>query len=174
MIGDNRETYGTISRLLHWGMALLLGWQFLSAGSHLLFDDTAIEAFFWPTHKPVGLMLFVLIVLRAIWALAHLRARPPSVNRLATLGHVVLYALVVVIPALALLRQYGSGRSWEPLGIPLFPGFEGEKIEWMMTPANLLHSWLGWTLLALVVGHIFFAIWHRRRADQPDVLKRMW
>lgn len=174
MIGDNRETYGTISRLLHWGMALLLGWQFLSAASHALFDDTAIEAFFWPTHKPVGLLLFGLIVLRGLWALAHLRVRPPSVGRLATTGHVVLYALVFVIPSLALLRQYGSGRSWEPLGLPLFPGFEGERIDWMMAPANLLHSWLGWTLLILVIGHTLMAYWHRRRADQPDVLKRMW
>jgi cytochrome b561 len=155
-------------------MALLLGWQFLSAGPHWLLDDTAIEAFFWPTHKPIGLLLLLLMVLRAAWALTHLRVRPPSVSRLATTGHVVLYALVIVIPSLALLRQYGSGRAWEPLGLPLFPGFEGEKIEWMMTPANLLHGWLGWALLVLVVGHVFMAVWHRRSAGQPDVLKRMW
>ncbi|WP_376695528.1 cytochrome b [Wenzhouxiangella sp. EGI_FJ10305] len=174
MIRDNHETYGTVSRFLHWGMALLLAWQFLSATSHALFDDTAIEAFFWPSHKPIGLILLLLMVVRAVWALAHLRMRPPSVNRLATAGHVLLYLLVLVIPSLALLRQYGSGRAWEPLGIPLFPGFEGEKIEWMMAPANLLHGWLGWTLLVLIVGHIIVAGWHRRRPAQPDVLERMW
>jgi cytochrome b561 len=92
----------------------------------------------------------------------------------ALLGHVTLYALVFIVPALALLRQYGSGRVFEPLGIPLFPGFEGERIDWMMAPGNLLHSWLGWLLLALIVGHIGMAYWHRRRPDQPDVLKRMW
>lgn len=171
---DNNDTYGTVSRALHWGMAVLIVWQFLSAGSHLLLEDTAVEAFFWPTHKPLGLLLLLLMVLRAIWALVHLRQRPPSINRLATIGHVLLYALVVVTPSLALLRQYGSGRSFEPFGIPLMPGFEGDRIDWMMTPANLLHSWLGWTLLALIMGHIFIAFWHRRRRDQPDVLTRMW
>ncbi len=174
MIRDNQHRYGSVSRILHWGMALLLAWQFLSAGAHLLLDDTAVEAFFWPTHKPLGFALFVLIVLRAAWALRHLRVRPPSVNRLATAGHVTLYLLVLVVPALALLRQYGSGRAFEPFGIPLMPGFEGERIDWMMAPGNLLHSWLGWLLLVLVAGHVFMAIWHRRRPDQPDVLERMW
>lgn len=174
MVRDNRDTYGSVSRWLHWGMAVLLAWQFLSAGSHLLLEDTAVEAFFWPTHKPLGFALFVLIMLRAIWALVHLRERPPSVNRLATFGHVALYLLVIAIPSLALLRQYGSGRAFEPFGIPLMPGFEGDRIDWMMVPANLLHSWLGWLLLVLIVGHIAVAVWHRRTPGQPDVLKRMW
>lgn len=43
---DDNERYGQVSRILHWGMALLLLWQFLSAASHFFFDDTAIEAFF--------------------------------------------------------------------------------------------------------------------------------
>lgn len=174
MIRDNQVTYGRVSRFLHWGMALLLAWQFLSAGAHLLLDDTAVEAFFWPTHKPLGFALFVLMILRAAWALLHLRVRPPSVNRLASAGHVALYLLVLVVPALALLRQYGSGRAFEPFGIPLMPGFEGERIDWMTAPGNLLHSWLGWLLLVLIVGHVFMAFWHRRRPDQPDVLERMW
>lgn len=174
MKSDTHDTYGTVTRILHWGMALLVFWQFLSAGSHLLLEDTAVEAFFWPTHKPLGFLLFVLILLRAVWALMHLRVRPPSVHHLATAGHVLLYLLVIAVPSLALLRQYGSGRVFEPFGLPLFPGFEGDGIDWMMTPGNLFHSWLGWTLLALIVGHVFMAFWHRRRPDQPDVLRRMW
>ncbi|WP_376692942.1 cytochrome b [Wenzhouxiangella sp. EGI_FJ10409] len=174
MIRDNQDTYGRVSRFLHWGMALLLAWQFLSAGAHLLLDDTAVEAFFWPTHKPLGFALFALMILRAAWALIHLRVRPPSVNRLASAGHVALYLLVLLVPALALLRQYGSGRAFEPFGIALMPGFEGERIDWMMAPGNLLHSWLGWLLLVLIVGHVFMAFWHRRRPDRPDVLERMW
>jgi len=29
-IQDSNDRYGTVSRVLHWGMALLLVWQFLS------------------------------------------------------------------------------------------------------------------------------------------------
>ena len=59
-IQDSNDRYGTVSRVLHWGMALLLVWQFLSAGAHALLSDTAVEEFFWGTHKPLGFLLFVL------------------------------------------------------------------------------------------------------------------
>lgn len=174
-IRDNEQRYGRVSRMLHWGMALLIGWQFLSAGAHSLFDDTAIEAFFWPTHKPVGFLLLVLVVLRIAWALANRGNRPPSVSAPARLGHIALYALVFVTPLLALLRQYGSGRAFEPFGMPLFSGWEEDmEIAWMIEPANFLHGWFGWALLALILGHSVMTYWHRRTPGQPDVLPRMW
>ena len=172
--GDNSEHYGTISRSLHWTMALLLLWQLLTALAHFFFDDTAIKDFFWPTHKPLGLLLIILIVLRAGWAITNLNRRPPSVSVPAKLGHIALYLLLFAVPALALLRQYGSARPFEPFGITLMSGFEGGKIEWMVQPGNILHGWLGWCLFALIFGHIIMAFWHRKSAQDEDVIPRMW
>lgn len=171
---DTPTRYGTISRLLHWSMALLLAWQFLSALSHYGFEDTAFESLFWPTHKPLGLILIVLVVIRLGWALTNFAHRPPSINLTATLGHWGLYGLLLLIPALALLRQYGSGRAFNPFGLPLMPGFDGDKIAWMVEPASLLHGVLGWTLLAMVIGHIGMAMWHRNQPGKISVLPRMW
>ncbi|WP_236012258.1 cytochrome b [Marinobacter mangrovi] len=171
---DNTERYGQVSRFLHWGMALLILWQFLSAIAHTLIKDTPLESFLWGTHKPMGLLLLVLVVIRALWALSNLANRPAAINKLAKLGHLGIYLLLLIIPSLALLRQYGSGKPFEPFGVPLFAGFEGEEINWMTAPANLLHSWLGWLLLLTIIGHIAFVIHHRRRADKTDVLPRMW
>ncbi|UJJ33257.1 cytochrome b [Halopseudomonas maritima] len=172
-VKDSAARYGVVSRVLHWGMALLLLWQFLSAGARLLLEDTPIEAFFWSTHKPLGFLLFALIWLRLVWALANRQRRPASVGLPATLGHLGLYALLIAVPGLALLRQYGSGRAFEPFGLPLMAGFDG-KTEWMISLGNALHSWLGWTLLALIVGHAFMALLHRHSAGHTDVLPRMW
>lgn len=174
MIKDNNQRYGRVSRVLHWGMALLILWQFLSAGAHFFFDETAIEAFFWPTHKPVGFLILALVVIRILWALINLSNRPASVNLLAKLGHISLYALLLAIPTIALMRQYGSGRSFEPFGIPLFAGFESDKIQWMIDLGSNFHSTLGWILLALIVGHVVMAIWHRKSKSQEDVIPRMW
>ena len=80
---------------------------------------------------------------------------------------------MLVVPAMGLLRQYGSGRTFEPFGIPLFSGFEGE-IAWLVEPGNLLHGSLAWTLLALIVGHIVMAFWHRKKSSDTDVIPRMW
>lgn len=170
---DNKNHYGSISRLLHWGMALLLLWQFATALSHELLEDTALGDFMWSAHKPTGFILLLLIVVRTVWALLNLSRRPPSLNWAARLGHIALYVLMLVVPTLGLLRQYGSGRAFEPFGIPLFGGFEKE-IEWLVAPGNLLHGSLAWTLLALIVGHIVMAFWHRKKSGDTDVIPRMW
>ena len=171
---DDSQRYGRVTQALHWGMAVLLFWQLLTVAARVLIKDVPFEQFTWSTHRPVGFLLFVLIMLRGAWALANLNRRPPSVHLAAKLGHITLYLLMLVVPALALLRQYGSGRAFEPFGIPVFPGFEGDRIDWMIAPGSLLHSWLGWLLFTLIVGHVIMAFWHRRRPDQPDVLHRMW
>ena len=32
---DSRESYGTLSKSLHWLMAVLIGWQFLKFGDRI-------------------------------------------------------------------------------------------------------------------------------------------
>ena len=173
MIPDTPTRYGTVTRFLHWSMALCLTWMFCAALAHALAEKSALDAFFWPTHKHVGSLLMVLILARGLWALLNLRRRPPAVNPLARLGHLALYALMFAIPLIGLLRQYGSGRAFSPLGLPLFPGFdESGKIGWMVDLGGLLHGELGWALLALTGGHVAMALWHRRSA-QTNVMPRM-
>ncbi|MCP8897692.1 cytochrome b [Gilvimarinus xylanilyticus] len=170
---DSNTRYGTVSRLFHWSMALLILWQFVGVLARVLAEDSAVEKFFWSTHKPLGVVLLVLALVRLIWTLANLRRRPRELNWASALGHMGLYGLLVAIPALGLLRQYGSGRTFDVWGLPLFTGFEG-RIDWMVEPGNLLHGNFGWILLAAVAGHIFMVFWHRRGDKGQNVLPRMW
>ena len=171
-IMDNNQHYGLMSRFLHWGMALLFAWQFTSATAHWLFPETPFEEFFWGTHYPVGVLLLTFVVLRALWAIANASRRPLAVSVMAKLGHVALYALMIAVPTIALIRQFGSGRSLEVFGITLMSGFEGEEITWMTDLGGLLHGELGWTLLALIIGHIVMAFLHRKLTHH-NVLTRM-
>ncbi|HBT32991.1 MAG TPA: cytochrome B [Pusillimonas sp.] len=170
---DSPERYGLISRLFHWGMALVLLWQFTSVIIHTLFEKTAIDKFFWGTHKAVGTLIMLLILLRVLWALVNLRRRPPAVSIGSITGHIVLYALMLAIPTIALIRQYGSGKAFSPFGIPLMHGFEEtNKIEWMIDLGSNFHGLLGWTLLVAVLGHGVAVLWHYLRGDRY-VLERM-
>lgn len=169
---DSREHYGSVSRFFHWGMALLIAWQFATAITRVVAEDSALDEFLWATHKHSGVLLLLLIILRAAWAVANADRRPPAISKAARLGHLAMYGLIILIPVLALLRQYGSGRAFSPLGLPLMPGFE-EKIEWMLVPANLFHGLLGWLLLLLIVGHVVMTLVHRHRRGDEDVLPRM-
>ncbi|HBS81668.1 cytochrome b [Vreelandella alkaliphila] len=171
-IMDTNIRYGVVSKALHWGMALLFVWQFLSAGAHLLLSDTPVEEFLWGTHYTVGVLLLTLVVIRAVWSLLNASRRPPSVSVMAKLGHLALYGLMIAVPTIALIRQYGSGRALDVLGVNLMSGFDGEEITWMTELGGLLHGELGWTLLALIVGHVVMAILHRKLTNH-DVLSRM-
>jgi cytochrome b561 len=171
---DTPERYGLVSRGLHWLMAALFAWQFAGALLYVGIGDTALTRFVGGSHFTLGFTLFVLVLLRGLWGLVNLGRRPPHAGRLgrsAAIGHGVIYALMIVIPSLALLRQYGSGKPFAPYGIPLMPARDS-KIAWMMAPADLLHYWLGFALLIVVLGHAAMALLHRVLWKE-DVLARM-
>jgi cytochrome b561 len=168
---DNPERYGLITRALHWSMALVLGWQFLTTVVRVLMEESALDEFMWGTHRAAGVLLMLMVVLRLLWALFNLKQRPASLGMAAKLGHLALYGLMLGVPFFALLRQYGSGRELTVFGLQLMPGFSGEKIEWLMLPANLFHGWAGWLMLVLIVGHALMVMVHRRQGQ--DILPRM-
>ncbi len=161
---DGRTGYGAVTRALHWGMALLFAWQFTGALLRVLAEDSAIEGFFWSTHFSVGFTLWLLALLRGAWGLANLSRRPghdgsTALAAAARLGHLALYLLMIVVPTLAILRAVGRGRGFSVYGIELVaPG--GEPIPALTAPANALHGLLGWTLLALIAGHVAMALVH--------------
>jgi cytochrome b561 len=163
-LSDTPAGYGPVSRALHWGMASLFGLQFTSSLLHYFADDTPIADFFWGTHYSVGFTLWLLVLLRGAWGLANLRRRPAHEGsrleaKAATAGHLALYTLMVIVPSLALLRAAGNARGLKVYGLQLIaPG--GEANPAMTGPGNLLHGYLGWALLALVVGHVAMALYH--------------
>ncbi len=169
---DNRKRYGSVTRFLHWLMAVLFVWQFASVLAHALAEDSALDSFLWPTHKSVGTLLMLLILVRILWALTNTGRRPAPVSLPARLGHGALYLLMLCIPLVGLLRQFGGGRAFSPFGIPFMPGFEGEKITWMVDLGSNFHGLMGWILLVAIVGHVAAAFWHYF-SGQPEVMRRI-
>lgn len=172
---DGPQYFGTVSRVLHWAMAALLTWQFGGMLLKEVVGRTPLMAFWVGSHASVGTLLLVLLLLRACWAFIQLPQRPSYheglIGRLAVAGHCALYGLMLIVPTLALLRIFGSGRGVRLFGVEIQPP-GGEKVEWMMAPANLLHGTLAWTLLALICGHIAMVFVHRW-LWRDDVLVRM-
>lgn len=169
---DSAARYGTASRWFHWGMALCFALVFAAALAHYFAKDSALDVVLWPLHRPTGALLMLLGALRATWALVNAGQRPSHTSRVAHLGHLALYVLMLAVPFIGLLRQYGSGRAFAPFGVPLMSGRIDDKIDWMVELGGLLHGELGWVLLAWVVGHVVMAFWHRR-PGHTDVLPRM-
>ena len=171
---DEAERYGMASRVLHWGMAALFGWQFLGMIAKAALGKDPLVGLIAGSHASVGLLILVLAAVRLVWAFANRSGRPrePSViGLLARAGHLALYLLMLAVPALALVRAWGSGRGIGFFGIELVAA-TGHRVETLMAPANALHGPLAWTLLALIVGHIGMVAVHRW-LWRDDVLGRM-
>lgn len=172
---DSGIKYGSVTRALHWGMAGLMSWQFLGMAIKLSVGKAPITAFFVGTHKSVGVLLLALVAIRAVWGIYNLKLRPthgPGFWGKASLfGHLALYGLMLVVPSLALLRQYGSGKPLDVFGLRVIEGGWAE-IGWMTAPANAVHGILGWTLLAAIIGHIVMALVHQL-VWKDVTLKRM-
>ncbi|MCJ2073970.1 cytochrome b [Methylobacterium sp. J-030] len=171
---DSPRRYGRVSRGFHWLMAALFAWQFAGALLYVGLGDRAVTRLVGGSHFTLGATLFALVLLRGAWGLANLLRRPPHRGRLgraAVAGHAVIYALMIVVPGLALMRQYGSGKPFTPYGLPLMPGRDS-KIDWMVAPGDLLHHWLAFLLLAILTGHVAMAVLHRT-LWKDDVLARM-
>lgn len=174
---DTPQRYGRVTRILHWSIAVLILWQIGLVAAYKIFGERPLLetlATYTP-HGIVGFLVMVIGALRLLWSLANRHRRPQHGNGLLGLaarsGHALLYALMLFIPAVALLRNYGSGRGWKPLGIEVIPA-TGEKVDWMVTAGNTAHGFAAWTLLALVGGHILMGLIHRF-AWNDDVLSRM-
>ncbi|NQE64697.1 cytochrome b [Caulobacter sp. RHG1] len=164
---DTAQRYGLVSRILHWAMAYLLIWQFVGLLTWKIFGDSPIArtvSSLGPSHGAVGLLVFVLVMVRAAWWLSGRSGRPPHASgwegRAALLAHVTLYGLMFAIPALALLRSYGGGKGWKIGAVQLIPE-TGVKVAWMIAPADRLHGLLAWGLSILILGHIGMALVHR-------------
>ncbi|MFT4012449.1 MAG: cytochrome b [Paracoccus sp. (in: a-proteobacteria)] len=156
-IRDTKDLYGRVTRLLHWTIAALMLWQFVGMGLRLALGRTPLVSFFVFSHQKVGAALFVLIVLRALWALSNRGHRPEHGTGLlglaARLGHLALYLVMALVPLAALLRAYGSDRPFAPFGFQIFPG-HAQPIGWMVDFGNALHGEAAWVLLALIAGHV--------------------
>ncbi len=160
---DTPSRYGLISRALHWGMALLFLAQFASAAAHwALPRENALRETLWSYHVDLGITLFILVLLRGVWGFINLQRRPEhsgAIGAAAQAGHVVLYALMVIVPGTRILAAAGSDRGLSYFGMTIFPARESE-IAWMQAPSEF-HGELGWILALIVLGHIAMAVgWH--------------
>lgn len=172
-MNDSKVRYGGISRTLHWGMGLLIIWQFMkffdriNDGEHWVGENLAA----W--HISIGSVLLVLIVVRLIWAFVQKGNRPdqdPATALLVKAGHGLLYLAMLLLPVTGAMIMVGNGYGWDPFSIQLVAASEG-SIEWMATLGSV-HSLIAWTLLILVIGHAAIALLHHF-VKKDGVLRRM-
>ena len=170
---DSKERYGSITRIFHWGMALLIIWQFMKFFDRINDGEHWIGENIVSWHVSIGSLLLVLIVLRLIWAATQKNNRPeqePSTAFLVKAGHGLLYLGMLLLPITGLMIMIGNGYGWNPFGLGLIAR-GGAEIGWLTTLGSA-HSLIAWSLLILVLGHAGIALLHHF-VKKDGVLRRM-
>ncbi|MCL3883235.1 cytochrome b [Marivita sp. GX14005] len=170
--------YRLPARLLHWGMALLV-LATIPAGFVMIQDGIGrpLQNALFLFHKNVGVLLLLLVLIRAAYRLRHppapLPANIPGWQRMAaSLSHVALYALLILMPIAGYIRVKAGGfpiESLDALGLPpLVP-----RSDPLAETAKTLHYYGGIAIAALLAVHIGAAAQHGL-LRRDGVFSRMW
>ena len=175
---ENRMGYGTVARLLHWGMAVLI-LATIPVGLTMIQDGLArpLQDTLYIFHKNVGSLLLVLVAVRLAWRLASpappLPADMPKAMRVAAhANHFGLYLAIIVMAASGYARVRLGGFPIEYLDAIGAPPLLA-KNEPAAEVAKAIHYATAFVLIALVAIHIGAAAFHRL-VRRDGVFGRMW
>jgi cytochrome b561 len=167
--------YNAASMAFHWTMAVLI----VVVGVLGLLHDSwpkQSQSFWINLHAIIGLSVWVLIVARVWWRSRHSPPELPSEagelsRRLSYPVHLLLYALIFVIPLVGIVTFIWHGRVFD---FGLFRvDFGVRRNRAIFHPTEDIHGYLAYVLFALVGIHALAALWHHF-VRRDGVLLRMW
>ncbi|MEY4981886.1 MAG: hypothetical protein RIR62_152 [Pseudomonadota bacterium] len=167
------DSFGLVTRLLHWGMALLVA-VMIGLGKRIeAMEPGLANLWLYGLHKSLGLAVLALVVLRLVW---HRISPPPRPvgggwQALAARGvHAAIYLLLLAIPLSGWIASSATGidilfldRWGVPAIAPVSAALEEAGFEAHEAMANLL--------LILLLVHVGAAF--KREVDGDGTLKRM-
>ena len=174
MLRNSVDGYGWVSRALHWLMAVLvIGVMILGLVVEEMPKGPGRTGLMnW--HQSFGTMVLALVVLRLAWRLVNPVPRPigsPLTQRLASLMHWLLYALVIIQPLSGLVQVQAAGHGLALFGTLELPRLIAEN-EPLAEFLEEVHETV-WMLIALALaGHAAAAFKHHF-VDRDKTLVRM-
>lgn len=176
-MSETEPRYGHVTRCLHWTVAVLmigllwLGWYLAGLSYYDRWFYTSLE---W--HKALGMVALVAGVVKVIWA-AGSHGPPPLESTAAwersgtRTVHVILFAMMVVVPVTGYMISTSAGDGISMLGWFEVPAVL-PKSERMRDLAVELHYYLAYGTAVLVAIHVLAALKHHF-VDRDATLRRM-
>jgi cytochrome b561 len=174
------ERYGVAARSLHWLTVVLLAIQ-ISVGVIMAYRGNALNLWnavtdlLYSTHKSLGLVLLLLVVVRLlVRIIGGAPAAEPSLDRwqrvIAAANHAGLYVFLLVVPVLGWLGA-SLFPALEVFGVVPLPPISGpDRAE--SDTVFLLHRLGAFILATLVALHVGAALYHHF-IRRDGVLRRM-
>ncbi|HTR07953.1 MAG TPA: cytochrome b [Paraburkholderia sp.] len=157
------QHFSALQRLMHWSMAVLIV-AMLFVGVGMVSTVSSLHDSLLALHRPLGIALFVLVVLRLAVRLKRgappLPADLPMWQRLpAHASHLVLYALMIAMPLIGWSMLSAGGYPVVLFGgvhLPPIAPHDVALYAWL----RAAHTWLALALYATVLLHLAAALFH--------------
>lgn len=171
---NNSYTFTAIG--LHWLIALTIIGSFALGFYMADLPISPQKLKFYSWHKWAGVTIFLFVVLRLGWRLAH---RPPELpaampawqRSVAAATHVLLYLLMVAVPLSGWLMSSAKGFQTVWFGVLPLPDLLTKNAE-LGDLLQQMHKLLNYSMAALVFAHLGAALKHHF-IDRDDILARM-
>jgi len=174
---NTQHHYGYLSIALHWLTAIIvfglfgLGYWMVDLGYYDQWYQTGPDL-----HKSIGLVLFVLVIVRLIsrW----IQIKPLALanhglleRRASYVIHALLYILLFLIMVSGYFISTADGRGIDVFDIVHIPSL-GQLFEHQETRAGTVHKYAAYVVIVAALLHGAAAIKHHV-IDKDNTLKRM-
>ena len=169
MKSASSNDYGPVAKALHWTTVLLviMAWALGTFGDELSEGSVRDTGLF--THICIGLIILLLAVVRILWRIAN---PPPKIvptefarwlvewtDPASRIMPYVLYALLVLVPAVGIALQFARGHALPIFGLGEIPS------PWIADKAfaddvKEVHEILANLLVILALFHVAAALLH--------------
>ncbi len=182
MIRQTGNEWGLATKLIHWSTAALIVGNIaigVYLGRILLFANAAHHGrwlFMMNQHKTIGLIVLLLVPLRAAWTFANPRpGLPGGMSKLhgiaAKISVASLYLAMLCVPLMGLLLSSFAHAEFKLFGIFDLTSPVARNLS-AMAAFRTLHQVSAYVLLALVCTHASAALTHHFIL-RDEVLRRM-
>ena len=172
---NTAETYGSLSRFLHWAIVLLILPQYflVEAAEELPNGLEKLQLMTW--HKSLGMLVLLLALVRIAWKVMN-KGLPGPIGaawqrKAAAAGHGLLYLLILAQPLTGWIISSSANYPVTLFNWFQFPAIVGENHD-LHELMEEVHEVLFFTLLAVAAVHVAAALYHHF-VLRDGVLRRM-
>ncbi len=184
MIANSHNSFGSVAKVLHWSVAVLVIAVFvLGVYMHELPRADPNREFVYSLHKTLGVVAFFLALLRVLWAVANPVPKPfasPNPSgwhqaeiMLARIVHGLLYGAILALPLTGWIGHAASTRNFAPIRIDPLNSLPFVPQSRALSRAFFeIHHTLPAIMIICLILHIAGALKHHF-ITQDDTLRRI-
>lgn len=180
MLKNSTESFGSLTKAIHWIMAALII-VLIAVGLYMADldkeDPSRLQLF--AMHKSFGVLAMVLLVVRLVWLRISPAPALPDVFTAKEKGIVsgvkgILYLLMLLAPLSGYVMSCAAGKPIVFFGLFEVPRLIGES-ESLAHFAHEMHEMVGFAMIAFILLHLAGVIKHRLkdRNGPSDIMNRM-